>query len=309
MDNTRAVEGTSKPSSMRDTDPSKQGVNSDEEIERLLSGTGDSGSEKEDPDFEQFLRTGESRVLEVKTERRKKKAPQLTVEAQGGRPESRSGRKQREKKPRSEEEKEAKRAEVIDHCLERMVRDAEKEVSENSAAYYDIAIYRKKSLKEATAALGVVLDAAWATIDLEMKLAAIEQLELTSQADADVWLKEKLEGHDWQYRMRQELQREGVSMDADFAALPPKDLLVPVQRIARDSDDEVDDETVLRMMPPMQDPLDALVAAKMDARGNTLPPAHRSPGHCIPPLDTLQSLNLPPLDFPWVSTDTHRCFL
>mmetsp|Transcript_23584 Transcript_23584/g.61268 ORF Transcript_23584/g.61268 Transcript_23584/m.61268 type:complete len:206 (+) Transcript_23584:261-878(+) len=124
---------------------------------------------------------------------------------------------------------------------------------------------------QASVAMGAVLDAAWATIDLEMKLAAIEQLEMASQAEADVWLKDKLEGHDWQYRMRQELMDPELALAADeFAALPnaPAALLpVAGARWRPDEDDAiVDDEAILRAIGPIQDPLDALVATKLNTQ-------------------------------------------
>lgn len=100
----------------------------------------------DDADFEQFLLTGESPVLD------KPHAPKAPVAPPQGHidiaPVEATRKSRGERKHRSKEEKEEKRGEIVDHLIERMVRAAEQDVSENSAAYYDVGLYRKKSLKE-----------------------------------------------------------------------------------------------------------------------------------------------------------------
>eukprot|EP00873_Tetraselmis_striata_P046167 jgi/Tetstr1/466431/TSEL_010959.t1 len=260
--------GTSRAHA-RDKAPSAGGADSDEELERII-GDADWDAEKaDDADFKQFLLTGESHVLH-EPRPAKPRAPQPPA-APIPPTEPQAPNTRGERKHRSEKDKEEKRGEIVDHLIERMIRAAEQDVSENSLAYYNVGLFRKKSLKEASVAMGAVLDAAWATIDLEIKLAAIEQLEMASQAEADVWLKDKLEGHDWQYRMRQELMDPELALAADeFAALPnaPAALLpVAGARWRPDEDDAiVDDEAILRAIGPIQDPLDALVATKLNTQ-------------------------------------------
>lgn len=105
----------------------------------------------DDADFKQFLLTGESHVLH-EPRPAKPRAPQPPA-APIPPTEPQAPNTRGERKHRSEKDKEEKRGEIVDHLIERMIRAAEQDVSENSLAYYNVGLFRKKSLKEVSPTL------------------------------------------------------------------------------------------------------------------------------------------------------------